>query len=384
MKILIISHEYPPIGGGGANACMNLAREYGEAGHIVNIVTVWYEGTEELSFEGKVTIHRVKSKRACVDHSSFSEMLDFLIKAKPVVKKLEKEIHYDICQVFFGIPSGPLGLYLKKRYDLSYVIRFGGGDIPGAQKRFALIYTGLTPVIKSIWKNADALVANSKGLKDRAERFYDKKEIKIIPNGVNLLKAPEHEVIKNDDEIVLLFVSRLIEGKGVQDIIPLMKEISEACLRNGKKVILRIVGDGPYRGELEKIAMKVGVDSLVEFVGQKSKDELSAYYIGSDIFVFPSRSEGMPNAVLEAMAYGLPVVMTPCEGSDELIHGNGFVCEVDGFKEKILELISSYSLRNTLGNKSRELAKKSFSWERAVEEYISLFEEIRSRNEDIN
>ncbi len=373
MKILIISHEYPPIGGGGANACLNLAREYGEAGHKVNIVTAWYKGTDEHSSEGNVTIHRVKSRRACVDHSSFSEMFDFLIKAKPFVDKLEKEEHFDICQIFFGIPSGPLGLYLKKKYELPYVIRFGGGDIPGAQKRFAFIYKALSPAIKSIWENAATLVANSRGLKERAEKFYNKKEIKIIPNGVNLLKAPEQEVIKNEDEIVLLFVSRLIEGKGVQDIIPLMPEISKECQEAGKKVLLRIVGDGPYREELERISLETMADRLVEFIGQKNKDELSQFYMGADIFVFPSRSEGMPNAVLEAMAYGLPIIMTPCEGSEELIHGNGYICHVDKIKDRITELCLSTSLREKMGVESMRLAQDYFSWGKAANGYLDLF-----------
>ncbi len=378
MKILIISHEYPPIGGGGANACMNLAREYGDAGHKVNIVTAWYEGTEEYFVEGNVTINRVKSKRTFIDHCSFTEMLDFLLKARPVVDKLEKEKHFDICQAFFGIPSGPLGLYLKKKYGLPYIIRFGGGDIPGAQKRFALVYKVLSPAIKSVWRNAAVLVANSKGLKDRAEKFYNGKEIKVIPNGVSLLSAPKEPIVKNDDEIVLLFVSRLIEGKGVQDVIPMMTEISKACHGIGKKVVLRIVGDGPYREELERITMETGTNSFVEFAGHRSKDELSAFYMGADIFVFPSRSEGMPNAVLEAMAYGLPVVMTPCEGSEELIHGNGFVCKVDEFKERIMELSSSSNLREDLGNKSLGLVRDMFSWRRTAVGYMNLFEKMRT------
>ena len=118
MKLLILSHEYPPIGGGGANACMYLSGEYAKAGHDVTIVSVWYDGLPETENSHGVRIIRVKSKRNHKEHCSFSEMADYLCKAWPVINCLEKEQHFDICQVFFGIPSGPMGYILKKKYHL--------------------------------------------------------------------------------------------------------------------------------------------------------------------------------------------------------------------------------------------------------------------------
>ena len=81
MKILIISHEYPPIGGGGANACMYLAREYAKNNHAVDIVTVWYEGLQEKEiiddYSGTITIYRVKAKRSKKESCGFAEMRSF-------------------------------------------------------------------------------------------------------------------------------------------------------------------------------------------------------------------------------------------------------------------------------------------------------------------
>ena len=422
MNILIVSHEYPPIGGGGANACMNLAKEYSEAGNTITIVTVFFPGEKEYEEKDGIKIIRVKSKRAHMEHCGFMEMLDYLKKAFPVVKKLAKEEKFDICQVFFGIPSGPLGYYLKRKYHIPYVIRFGGGDIPGFQDRFAFVYKAIGPAIKLLWKNADALVANSLGLKNLAKDFYDKKEVLIIPNGASVRafsgqdagvvreKTDQRNNGQSDGSYAeqyggnseksnacrLLFVSRLIERKGLQDILPQLKEVIEKCKAAncvnavhdsnnvdktcngccGINVTLDIVGDGPYREVLEAMVKELGISESVIFHGQKSKEQLPAYYSDADVFLFPSRKEGMPNAVLEAMSYGLPIIMTPCQGSDELIDGNGFVTKAQGFGEKIEQLALDPETREKMGSRSMQLIEEVFSWHSTADKYLKLFSEI--------
>ena len=376
MNILIVSHEYPPVGGGGANACMNLAKEYSEAGNKITIVTVFFPGEKEFEEKDGVTIYRVKSKRAHLEHCGFSEMLDYLKKAFPLVKKLAKEEKFDICQVFFGIPSGPLGYYLKKKYHIPYVIRFGGGDIPGFQDRFAFVYKAIGPAIKVLWKNADALVANSLGLKNLAQGFYDKKEILIIPNGAAVRAFSDgssNARLSDDSSCRLLFVSRLIERKGLQDIIPQLKDVIEKV---DIHVTMDIVGDGPYREILEEMVKAHNLEDHVTFHGQKSKEELPAYYSGADVFLFPSRKEGMPNAVLEAMSYGLPIIMTPCQGSDELIDGNGFVVKAAEFGEKIEQLALNADERHKMGKRSTQMIEEVLSWRNTADKYMKLFDEI--------
>ena len=384
MNILIVSHEYPPVGGGGANACMNLAKEYCEAGNTTTIVTVWFQGEKEYEEKDGVKIYRVKSKRAHLEHCGFGEMLDYLKKALPLVKKLAKEENFDICQVFFGIPSGPLGYYLKKKYHIPYVIRFGGGDIPGFQDRFAFVYKAIGPAIKILWKNADALVANSQGLKKLAEDFYNKKEILVIPNGaeVRAFSGATAGTATQDNIFRLLFVSRLIERKGLQDIIPQLKNLIDKCSSTASdqasqvNITLDIVGDGPYRETLENLVKENHLEDYVTFHGQKSKDQLPAFYSRADVFLFPSRKEGMPNAVLDAMSYCLPIIMTPCQGSDELIDGNGFVTDAAKFGEKIEQLALSADAREKMGQRSTQLIEEVLSWHNTASRYLQLFNNI--------
>ena len=380
MKILIVSHEFPPIGGGGANACYYLTKEFEKLGNEVAVVTASYKGLMHLEQQGNLKIIRVKALRKQEDKSTFLEMFTFLCSAFLTVSKMVKKEKFDICQVFFGIPSGPIGIYLKKRYGIPYVIRFGGGDIPGAQKRFSFVYKILSPIIRSIWKNADALVANSEVLKQRAEQFDSRYPIKIIPNGVDCNFFCRDEKIEKKDSFArcnILFVSRLIQGKGLQYIIPLIKQISDRCEEScGKKVFLTIVGDGPYREELERITAEYNVGSYISFEGKKTKKELYSYYNNADLFILPSESEGMPNVVLEAMATGLPIIMTPCGGSKELIQGNGYVVKIDVFADTIIEICCDEVKRLEMGRQSAHLAKTKFSWHEKAEDYLNIFEDI--------
>ena len=123
------------------------------------------------------------------------------------------------------------------------------------------------------------------------------------------------------------------------------------------------------------------LSSMITFEGQKDKSELLPYYQSGDIFVFPSKKEGMSNAVLEAMACGLPIVMSPCQGSSELIDGNGVISDPDltKFKKTLIDAISAGNEElKRMSDCSRQRAQNLFSWKSVAERYMFLFESIRS------
>ena len=356
---------------GGASACYYLTKGFSEQGHEVTVITSNYQELPQKEIENGVEIIRVSSKRTSQDHCSFFEMCSYLIKAWPVARKCIKQKDFDICQVFFGVPSGPIGYLLKKLYHLPYVIRFGGGDIPGGQARFDKVYKLIAPLVRIIWRNADRMVANSEGLRKHAYDFYDKKRVEIISNGVDTDYYIPLENVGN--KINLLFVSRLIEGKGLQFLLPQMKQIIQECK---EEVCLTIVGDGPYRSVLENIVREENIEKYVSFEGHKNKQQIVQYYQSADLFLLPSLKEGMPNVVLEAMACGLPIIMTPCEGSTELIQDNGVIASREQFGREIVRICNDRDLRIKMGNKSRKMALERFKWEKKVNQYLEMYCEI--------
>ncbi len=380
MKILILSHEYPPVGNGGASACRCLAECFVRDGYTVHVVTCGYEaqyGKESL-YEGRLVLFRVPAKREHRGYSSGIEMLDYLYRGLRLSGKLVREEKYSLCLAFFGMPGGIIAWQLNRRFRLPYIIRFGGGDIPGFQTRFRFLYPLTAPFLRRVWQHADALVANSSGLKKLARSFCDKYPIRVIPNGVDAVcfNPGEHRE-KHPDRIELLTVSRLVEWKGIQDVIPYLRPIEQHLHEKGifRELRYTIVGDGPYCGQLMKLADKYTAKGQIRFEGRKNREELIALFQQADLFVFPSRREGMPNAVLEAMASGLPILMREsCQGAEELVRENGMLAE-EAFEKTLEELVAAGpDIWQKMGEKSREMAQTRFSWESTAAAYERLFQ----------
>lgn len=375
MNILIVNHEYPPVGGGGANACYYISKGLVAKGYRVTVLTANYKNLNKFDNIDGVEIVRVPALRRSKDYSTYTEMLSFLTSALPRAIKLHKKDKYDIVQVFFGIPSGPIGWVLKKLYKVPYVIRMGGGDVPGFQDRFAVMYKVLAPFIKRLWKDADKLVVNSEGLKEMALNFMPEADVEIICNGVDTDCFKPKEDRQETDFVNILFVSRLIERKGLQYVIPVLPDVIK---ESQKHVKLTVVGDGPYRRTLEELTQEYKIQDIVSFKGYKEHDQLLKYYQNADMFILPSEKEGMPNVVLEAMACGLPIIMSDCQGSKELIHDNGVIIKdkSNSLSHNIIALVNLREKKVYMQNRSRDIITSKYTWSIITNQYSSMYSNI--------
>jgi glycosyltransferase involved in cell wall biosynthesis len=230
----------------------------------------------------------------------------------------------------------------------------------------------LKPMIKEIWKKADAVVANSEGLKELALETNPQQEISVIHNGIDISEFTPNDRKKTEEYLQLICVSRLIERKGIRYLLQAIGELKHENIR------LTIVGDGNQLLELKNLTSKLNIEDKVVFKGYLDHSKLAEAYQQSDIFVLPSLNEGMSNALLEALAAGLPVVVTDTGGTSELLDGNGVLVPM-GNSDTIAEAIRGFmhdpARLRQMGMRSREIAE-GMSWNSVSGKYFEVYKEI--------
>jgi glycosyltransferase involved in cell wall biosynthesis len=307
-----------------------------------------------------------------------SEVLAWLRRAKAPYRQLLHEQTYDLVHAFFGFPTGWLCYRTARR--VPYIISLRGSDVPGSNARLQLEYKLLGPLVfKPIWKKAAALVACSEGLKARALQFLPSASIKVIPNGVDLERfhpapASSEELGTKARPVKLLTVGRLSVTKRLDLLIAAVDRLRG----EGAEVKLDIIGGGALESELRQRLDRRNLRGAVTLAGRHGAQEMPEIYRRHDVFVSASSQEGMSNAMLEAMASGLPIVATRCEGLDELITDNGLVVEdatVESLSEAIGTLVKDRAARETMAAAARQQAGR-FTWGAVAERYLELYERV--------
>ena len=196
-----------------------------------------------------------------------------------------------------------------------------------------------------------------------------------IPNGVDC--PNELPAGSDSDAAEVLFVGRLTEQKAPLNLLAAFERLPEQ-LRAASR--LTFVGDGPLMADLKRrIHAGPCVDS-VQFVGQV--DDVNSRMRPATLLVLPSRWEGMPNVVLEAMANGLPVVATAVDGTKEVLcQETGWLVppdDVAGLSTAINDALTSPEERQLRRERAFERVRNEFTWQSVVDQYDKLFRAARA------
>ena len=374
MKILMLNYEFPPIGGGAGNANLCLLKEY--AGNSELTLDVLTSGPKPGFFEEKpaenITIYRVGVHKKHLHFWRKVEVIEWLVKAGSHYRRLVRQRDYDLAHAFFGFPTGYLCLRTARR--LPYIISLRGSDVPGEHARLKIDYRILGPVFKRIWRRASALVACSEGLRQRALRFLPDVSIDVIPNGVDLERFYHAEAGARQEMLRLLTVGRLSVTKRVDMLI----DAVEILYKEGVKAHLTIVGSGALEQQLRHSISQKGLGEVIKMTGRVGAEEMPRLYRQGDILVSATMQEGMSNAMLEAMASGLPIVTTRCEGVEELVGDNGIVLGEAG-GEVIAEAVKKIAHDREGYRRMSEAARNranSFMWSSVADRYIRRYRQI--------
>ncbi len=375
MKILMLNYEYPPIGGGAANAHRCLLQQYAGSSDLkADVLTSAPKpGFFKESFADNVTIYKVGLHKKELHFWRKIEVIEWLFKAKFHYRKLLHENGYDLAHAFFGFPTG--WLCYRTANKLPYIISLRGSDVPGEHARLKLDYKILGQVFKAIWKKAAALVTPSEGLKNRALKFLPSVAIDVIPNGVELDRFGPAEITREPQILRLLTVGRLSVTKRVEILI----DAIEIMHRDGCEVHFKIVGGGQMQQKLKQIVSEKKLGNIIEFTGRIDTEDMPQVYRQNDVFISASMQEGMSNAMLEATASGLPIVTTRCEGVEELIDNNGLVVEdanAEDIARAVRKITDDRQTYKQMSLAARRQAER-FTWSSTAEKYLSLYERIK-------
>lgn len=363
--VLILNYEYPPLGGGAATATYNLLQELKNEEDIeITLLTSSVKEYKEEIIGTNIRVVRFDiGKDNRLHDQSNKDLLKYSWQAIRWMFKHRNS--YDLIHAFFGVPCGFLAMLTGK----PYVVSLRGSDVPFYSEKYAFLDKNLFQyLVKLIWGRAKFVVTNSEGLRELAYETYDKKEIGVIYNGVNIdMFKPK----KKNSTFSVVSTSRLIERKGLKYLIKAFRQFA----KNKQDVEFILYGDGNQKEELIQVSAGL-VGSKIRFMGEATREELAKSIPFSDVFVLPSLNEGMSNSLLEAMASGLAIIATDVGGTKELVDdSNGIVVEKEKSND-ILEalnmLYEDRDLLESMGKSSRRKAE-SMNWKSMANEYVKLY-----------
>lgn len=307
----------------------------------------------------------------------------YLVSLFVSVLEVVRKESINVINAHWIVPQGIVARLVQSFSPVPVVLTVHGGDIFAFQglvgrflKRLAL-------------RRAEACTANSAFTHGQLLQLCPTAEVSIVPMGVDIgefePKQPNFVLRRklNVDAEMILFVGRLVEKKGVHNLLSAMQRV----LRKSPRATLVVVGDGTQRHDLERMAERLEIAGSVRFLGKLPHEELPEYYAAADLFVGPSvvdrsgDTEGLGVVFIEAASAGLAMVGTSVGGiSDVLIHDvTGIAVEPDqpeALADAIERLLSDESLRSRLGAAARQHALSQFSWSQVAERFSNVFRKV--------
>jgi len=223
---------------------------------------------------------------------------------------------------------------------------------------------------RSVFDACDRIVVLSPSWKDVVATRADEGKIEVLPNAVDL---DNYEADPTDDRAHVVFVSNLIERKGVADLAAAVEELDR---RRPGEFRVSIAGDGPLSDVIEELAAEHDAVTYHGYVSEERKQRLLAE---GSIYVLPTYAEGLPIAMLEGMAAGNAVVSTAVAAIPEVVdEDRGILVEpgdVEALIDALKELVADPDRRRRLAVNNRRAVEAEYSWERVTEELLDLYAE---------
>jgi len=377
-NVLIVTYEYPPLGGGGGVIFRDLAEEL--AREIdVTVLTTGRAGLARHERDGRLEIVRVPVlMRNSESTASLPSMLSFFPSSLKAGRRLLRERPFDLVHTSFAVPSGPSGLLLARKFNLPHVLSLHGGDIYDPSKALSPHRTPLLKqTVRWVIHGSDRVVAQSSDTRQRALSIYGDRPVDTIPLAI---RPPEFERIPRaaldldlgPDDVVLATIGRLVARKGLAELIEILTELADPRFK------LVVVGEGPEREALEAKAQESGVAGSLRFTGFVAEEMKWQILAASDLYVSTSLHEGFGIVFLEAMENQLPVICYDRGGQVDFVDDEvGRLLplgESTRFRDEVRKLAGDATLRASLGEAAKRRAA-DYTIGRYAERYQAIYSE---------
>ncbi|MGC1210670.1 MAG: glycosyltransferase family 4 protein [Micromonospora sp.] len=369
-RTLLITNDFPPRPGGIQSFVHNLAVRQ-PAGSVVVYASSW-RGAAKFDADQPFEVIRERTR--------------VLLPTPLIARRAAKLARaYDCDTVWFGA-AAPLGLLaaglrrrsgIRRAVALTHGHEAGWASLPGART-----------ALRRIGRGVDVTTYLGEYTRVRLARVLaGVTELRRLAPGVDV--DAYHPSVDGEpvrirlglaDRPVVVCVSRLVPRKGQDMLIRAMPEIH----RRVPDAALLIVGGGPYRATLEKLARQTGVERDVVFTGSVPSAELPAHYAAGDVYAMPCRTrnrgldvEGLGIVYLEASATGLPVVAGDSGGAPDAVREGetGYVVrgrDVAQLADRVATLLADRDLARQLGAAGRAWVEKEWRWETQAQRMADL------------
>lgn len=364
-RTLVITNDFPPRPGGIQTFGYEIVRRFEP--DSVTVLTSDWEGAVEFDAAQDFKVIRASTKTLLPSKST-------LAMAREIV------VSENITRVLFGA-AAPLGLLASPLRKLG--VKNIVGMTQGHETGWAMT-PGTRQALRKIGNNTDYLTYISEYTHQKIAKALSPQAAarmrRIVP-GVNITEfSPANSSSGNElraelgwtDRPVIVCVSRLMARKGQDELIRTLPMVQ----KTSPMASLIIVGEGPYRKDLESLIKKFGLEKFVHLTGKVSQSDLSKWYAAGDIFAMPCRTrmggwdvEGLGIVFLEGSATGLPVVVGDSGGAiDAVLDGEtGYL--VDGsntneIAQRISYLISNPDVAKKMGEAGRNWVTQEWTWDK--------------------
>src|SRR3989339_689926 len=375
-RVLIFSLAYIPFASGAELAVKEITNRIKDIDF--DIITLRFDRKWAKKEKiGNVNIYRIGGGKLFFSFFAFWK-----------ARKFHKKNGYDSVWSIMANRAGFAALFFKLWHPkVKYLLTLQEGDtLDYPEKRMGLAKIFIGGLFRKIFTKADYVQAISNYLADWARNIGAKVPIEVVPNGVSVEKSIRSKVhkVKSQNNKIIITTSRLVYKNGIDTLI---KAMAILCVQHRMSNIeLQILGDGPDEKKLKELAKELKVEDIVQFIGYVKPEKVYDYLAGADIFVRPSRTEGLGSSFLEAMGAGLPIIGAPVGGIPDFLNDGetGLFCKVDDSKdlaEKIKKLIMDETLVKRIAEKGRRLVLEKYDWDDLSQRMENIF---KTMNEKLN